>query len=302
MTRVQVLLSTYNGRRYLPELLASIFRQCEVTVEVLARDDGSTDGTWEFLEAQRRTTALTTHCGPHLGVVESFFWLLQHSSPDADYIALADQDDVWLPDKLARAISLLGSADSTIPAMYCSRLRLVDADLRMLALSKGAPRGPSFENSLVQNIAPGCTVVLNRAAHAELSRGFPEAATMHDWWIYQVVAGVGRVVYDDESRILYRQHPGNVVGAAHTWLGGVAVRVRRLLKRRLRPFRAAQLRELERIHGPRLPASARAALHRCLNAAHAPRERLRLAIGRDVVFQFAWQQMVFRCLVLLNRE
>jgi len=301
VTHVQVLLSTYNGRRYLPELLGSIFQQCDVSVEVLARDDGSTDGTWEFLEAQRQTAALTTYRGPHLGVVGSFFWLLRHSSPDADYIALADQDDVWLPDKLARAVALLHPADSTLPAMYCSRLTLVDADLRVLALSEGAPRGPSFENSLVQNIAPGCTMVLNRAALAELLRGFPEAATLHDWWIYQVIAGMGRVVYDDESRILYRQHSGNVVGKSHTWLGGMAVSARRLLKRRLQPFHSAQLRELERLHGPRLPASARAALHRCLNAAHAPRERLRLAMGRDVVFQFAWQQMVFRCLVLLNR-
>jgi glycosyltransferase involved in cell wall biosynthesis len=301
MPRVQVLLATYNGRNYLSELLDSVFVQDGVDVEVLARDDGSSDGTWEVLADYARRQALVAHAGSHLGVVPGYFWLLQHASPTADYIALADQDDVWLPDKLSRAIALLGAPDDATPAMYCSRLTLVRADLRVLARSEGAPRGPSFENSLVQNIAPGCTIVLNRAAHTELLRGLPRSAAMHDWWIYQVIAGLGRVVYDDESRILYRQHGDNVVGAAHTWLGGLAVRARRLFQRRLRPFRSTQLQELDRIHGPRLPAPARAALRRCLEAEHQPRERLQLAFGRGVVFQSAWQQMVFRCLVLLNR-
>jgi glycosyltransferase involved in cell wall biosynthesis len=301
MPRVQVLLATYNGRAYLPELLDSVFGQRGVDVEVLARDDGSDDGTWDLLADYASRRPLVARAGTHLGVVPGYFWLLERASPTADYIALADQDDVWLPDKLSRAIALLGAPHDTTPAMYCSRLTLVSADLRVLASSEGAPRGPSFENSLVQNIAPGCTIVLNRAAHTELLRGFPRSAAMHDWWIYQVIAGLGRVVYDDESRILYRQHRDNVVGAAHTWLGGVAVRARRLFQRRLRPFRTAQLHELERIHGSRLPAPARAALRRCLDAEHEPRERLQLAFGRDVVFQSAWQQMVFRCLVLLNR-
>ena len=301
MPRVQVLLATYNGRNYLPALLDSVFGQHGADVEVLARDDGSTDGTWELLADYARRRPLAPHAGGHLGVVSGYFWLLEHASPTADYIALADQDDVWLPDKLSRAIALLGAPDDTTPAMYCSRLTLVDADLRVLGYSEGAPRGPSFENSLVQNIATGCTIVLNRAAHTELLRGLPPIAAMHDWWIYQVIAGLGRVVYDEESRILYRQHRDNVVGAAHTWLGGLSVRARRLYQRRFRPFRSAQLRELERIHGPRLPAPARAALRRCLDAEHEPRERLQLAFGRDVVFQSAWQQMVFRCLVLLNR-
>ena len=301
MPRVQVLLATYNGRRYLPELLDSVFGQREVDVDVLARDDGSDDGTWELLADAASRRPLVAHAGSRLGVVPGYFWLLERASPSADYIALADQDDVWLPDKLSRAITLLGDPDDATPAMYCSRLTLVSADLRVLAPSDGAPRGPSFENSLVQNIAPGCTIVLNRAAHAELLRGLPTTAAMHDWWIYQVISGLGRVVYDDESRILYRQHRDNVVGAAHTWLGGVTIRARRLLQRRLRPFRSAQLRELERIHGPRLPAQSRAALRRCLDAEHEPRERLQLAFGRGVVFQSGWQQLVFRCLVLLNR-
>jgi glycosyltransferase involved in cell wall biosynthesis len=302
MPHVQVLLATYNGRTYLPELLDSVFGQRGVDVDVLARDDGSDDGTWDLLADYASRRPLVAHAGSHLGVVPGYFWLFERASPTADYIALADQDDVWLPDKLSRAIALLGAPHDTTPAMYCSRLTLVSADLRVLGCSEGAPRGPSFENSLVQNIAPGCTIVLNRAAHTELLRGLPRIAAMHDWWIYQVIAGLGRVVYDDESRILYRQHRDNVVGAAHTWLGGVTVRARRLFQRRLRPFRAAQLHELERIHGPRLPAPARAALRRCLDAEHQPRERLQLAFGRDVVFQSALQQMVFRCLVLLNRR
>jgi glycosyltransferase involved in cell wall biosynthesis len=298
---VQVLLSTYNGRRYLSELLASILRQREVAVEVLARDDGSTDGTWEFLEAQGQTVPLTAYRGSHLGVVASFFWLLQHSSPEADYIALADQDDVWLESKLARAVEVLRPRGTATPAMYCSRLTLVDPALTLLGHSEDAPRGPSFENSLVQNIANGCTIVLNQAARKVLGKGYPASAFMHDWWIYQVIAGLGTVVYDRESHILYRQHGGNAVGASHTTLGRVASRVWRGLRRGFRLFPPSQLEELQRIHGSDLDPARRLILQRYLDAHHAFGRRVRLATGSDLVFQHGWQQMMFRCLVLLNR-
>ena len=301
VTRVQVLLSTYNGERYLPELLDSLVRQNGVSVEVLARDDGSSDGTWDMLERHGTSLPLVRHRGEHLGVVGSYLWLLEHASPHVDYIALADQDDVWMEEKLRRATERLSVRGNDEPAIYCSRLTLVDERLRVLGHSKPAPRGPSFQNSLVENIATGCTIVLNQAARAIIDRGYPGVAFMHDWWIYQVIAGFGTVLYDDQSFILYRQHGANAVGDAHSRLGRFIARLRRAAHRGFRPFSAAQLKELERIHGRFLPRQHQAVLRRHLAARWSPAARARLALGQEVVFQTGWQQAVFRCLLLLNR-
>jgi glycosyltransferase involved in cell wall biosynthesis len=301
VTHVQVLLSTYNGARHLPELLASILRQQGVRVDVLARDDGSRDETWAILQAHECTSALRAYRGTHLGAVDSFFQLLQDASPRADYLALADQDDVWLDGKLARAVALLSGQPPGAPAMYCSRLMLTDDALMPIGYSEPAPRGPSFANSLVQNIATGCTIVLNRPACEALLRDIPHTAFMHDWWIYQVVAGLGSVVYDDQSFILYRQHGGNVIGAPGTALDRVVTRVRRGIRRGFRHVGASQLEELDRIHGSFLPPRHRDTLRRHLEARRSIRPRLELAFGSELVLQYGWQGVMCRCLLLLNR-
>ncbi len=301
MTSVQVLLATYNGRRYLPELLESVLAQEDVAVEVLARDDCSSDGTWELLQDVAATHRVVACQGPRLGPARSFFALLERSSAHADYLALADQDDVWHPVKLRRAVDLLTSVGADRAAMYCSRLTLAAEDLTPLGLSEAMPKGPSFENSLLQNIATGCTIVLNRAARSVLLRELPSTTFMHDWWFYQVVAGLGSVVYDDRSFILYRQHGANAVGGAATLARRLRVRAERLLRRRLRLFGPEQLQELLRIHGPALPPRRRALLERHLEGRRRLRARLRLALGRDVVLQRSWEQALVRCLILGNR-
>src|SRR5699024_5497942 len=103
--------------------------------------------------------------------------------------------------KIERAISFLEKEEDS-SAMYCSRLKIVDEQLRLLKYSLIPRRGVSFENSLIQNVATGCTMVLNQKAVQVLQKEFPKHAVMHDWWIYQVISAVGKVVYDKESYIL----------------------------------------------------------------------------------------------------
>ena len=296
---VQVLLSTYNGARHLRELLDSVLGQRGVSVEILVRDDGSTDDTLAVLDEYARGASIRVVRGANLGVVKSFFWLLAHASTTADVVALADQDDVWLPGKLARAAALLARLPAHTPGLYCSRLTLVDGALNVLGESSAPPRGPSFENSLVENIVTGCTAAINQAARAALARELPDAAHMHDWWMYQVIAGVGRVLVDGESHILYRQHGGNVVGAVPPGLAGIVARVRRVRRRRGWMLPPTQLRELRRIHGAALDPRRRRLLDRVAGA-RTPRARLALALAPGVVFQARWKALAFRGLVLVN--
>src|SRR3990170_7338184 len=210
---VQILLSTYNGTKYIIPLMESLLGQDYPHMEILVRDDGSNDGTVELLrEYAANHTNIKVVTGVNLGFARSFFKLLEISSPAADYIALCDQDDVWLRDKVSRAVEFLSRYPREIPALYYSRLAVVDENLKPLGYTKLPRKGLSFRNALVE--CPqglGCTILLNQKAR-QLLRTFPTRVYTHDWWIYLVVSGFGNIIYDKESRILYRQHDSNVFG------------------------------------------------------------------------------------------
>jgi glycosyltransferase involved in cell wall biosynthesis len=209
--QVVVLMSTYQGAPYVVEQLASILAQLPPDGRIVVRDDGSTDGTPDKVQALG-DARITLQRGSNIGFVRSFLTLLSEAPADADMVMLADQDDVWLPHKIARAWEHLAPLAGT-PALYCSRLQLVDAQLRPLGLSPLWQRRPSFENALTENIVTGCTAAMNPAALRLVRRcGDPQLIHFHDWWLYLVVAAFGKVVYDPEPGVHYRQHGGNVIG------------------------------------------------------------------------------------------
>jgi glycosyltransferase involved in cell wall biosynthesis len=214
-----ILLSTYNGAAYLPALLESIRAQTERDWVLLWRDDGSRDETAAILNEwgtanPERLKPLTQPAG-NLGVVGSFMALLRVAEAEGfAAAAFADQDDVWLPEKLAWALAMLHQERSETPALYCARQRLVDGALQEIGLSASLAGPAGFPASLTQNIATGNTVVLNRAAIRLIAPSAPPRESWHDWWCYLMVSAAGGTVLRDERPvILYRQHGGNVVGA-----------------------------------------------------------------------------------------
>ncbi len=226
--RVTILLSTFNGAAFLPEQLASFLEQTHRHWVLLWRDDGSTDGSVAIVEQFSQTGGagrclrLAAPAQP-LGACESFLTLLRAALPGLgprDAIAFADQDDVWLPEKLARGVAALAALSPERPALLCARQILVDAGLRRRGESPRLSRPPGFPAALTQNIATGCTIVLNGAAAALVAGSRAPGGTLHDWWCYLVVAGAGGVVQmDDTPLVLYRQHGGNAVGAPRSMLG-----------------------------------------------------------------------------------
>ena len=215
-TPIQILLSVYNGAKYLPEQQASLDAQQDAPEwSLLWRDDGSSDGSASLLRDHPRATELVDDT-PHLGPALSFLHLLAAAPGDAKAFAFCDQDDVWMPDKLARAWSWCSSQPSGYPALYFARQKLVDAVLRPIGLSPEVRRPPSFKNALAQNIATGCTIMMNAAARQlVLSAPSPPIGSMHDWWTYLLVSGAGGAICADPyPALLYRQHDNNAVGVA----------------------------------------------------------------------------------------
>ena len=135
-TRVQVVLSTFNGQRFLQDQIESILNQDYTEVDLLIRDDGSTDETPHILERYKILKNVQISQGHNVGVVKSFFKLLDASSLDAEYIAFCDQDDVWGKDKVSRAIGILKKHGDNTPVMYCSRVTLADENLKILGYSQ----------------------------------------------------------------------------------------------------------------------------------------------------------------------
>ncbi len=214
---MNILLSTYNGEQFLRAQLESFSAQSYGNWILYWRDDGSTDGTVGMIRSYAEGLAPgrcveSPSSGPHIGASESFLILLREST-DADAIAFADQDDVWLPEKLQHAVAYITESGAR-PMLYCARQFLVDANLRGHKLSLMHPLTPGFPACLTQNIATGNTLVMNRAAAALVAGMTPPYHTVHDWWSYIVVSSCGgRIVFDGRPQVLYRLHPHNLIGS-----------------------------------------------------------------------------------------
>lgn len=215
--KVLVLLSTYNGQRFLVEQLESLRHQKEIEVFCLARDDGSTDRTVEILDEYASVwERLTVIKGENLGCGASFTELLKAAGPyvnQVDYLAFCDQDDVWFEGKLTAAVSALETMPADQPSLYCSNLTLVDENLKMIANMYPEPVAELTKgNALVERFGTGCTMVFNKKAREMYLSHLPSVPILHDRWIYLICLFFGNVHYDHTPRILYRQHEKNAIG------------------------------------------------------------------------------------------
>jgi len=228
---ITILLSTYNGEKFLREQLDSFKTQTLTDWRVLWRDDGSTDSTVAIMRAFTAEMGPgrcveSAGSGPHYGAAPSFLRLLAEAAGEP-IVAFADQDDVWLPDKLLRAVGRINEAGGT-PALYCAQQFLVDEHLRGHRLSARHVNPPGFPACLTQNIANGNTLVMNREAAALVTAIPSPEGTVHDWWSYIVVSACGgQVFFDAQPQVLYRLHKRNLIGRARPLPGRALAAMRR---------------------------------------------------------------------------
>lgn len=203
--RVAVLLSTHNGAAFLEAQIDSILGQTWPSLQLLIRDSGSTDGTWNLIEKWRRDPRVLALRGPNIGAKTSFLAMLGLVDIETEFVSFANQDGVWHPEKIARAVWALIDAPETKPALYCSRGWIARHDTGAIHTTPLWPRPPSFGNALVENIAIGGSILLNRPAASLLRNGgTPEGAASHDWWSYLVVSAFGSVIFDPRPALRIR--------------------------------------------------------------------------------------------------
>ncbi|MBO4329517.1 MAG: glycosyltransferase [Rhodocyclaceae bacterium] len=231
---VAILLCSFQGERWLPEQLESLRAQTHGDWTLTVSDDGSTDATAQIVRdfAARVPQPVRLTQGPQRGHAANFLALtasLAHAAP-APYYAWCDQDDVWYPDHLARALDALRAQDAARPALYCSRTRWVSEDGQTMGLSPDWQRPAGFRHALAQCLAGGNTMVFNEAARQLLLRTGAAEVSSHDWWLYLLVTGCGgQLVFDRTPGLDYRQHPHNLMGHNRGWRAQWA-RARKLLQ------------------------------------------------------------------------
>jgi glycosyltransferase involved in cell wall biosynthesis len=214
---VAILLCTFNGEDFLHEQLESIEKQTHKNWVIHASDDGSNDNTLRILKAHQAslgTDKLKIYEGPRNGFAKNFLSLIKNKTIQGNYFAFSDQDDVWNSTKLEKSISSLQAINSSSPSLYCSRVRLIDADKRIVGMSPLRSKPPSFKNALVQSLAGANTMLINIPARALLA-ATPDTTEIvaHDWLTYLLVtAAGGTVVYDQTPSLDYRQHDNNLIG------------------------------------------------------------------------------------------
>jgi glycosyltransferase involved in cell wall biosynthesis len=220
---VHILLATYQGQMHLGAQLESIAKQTHANWTLLISDDGSTDNTLAISQhfatvSRQRVTLLQ---GPRKGSTFNFFHLLKsiQNTSRNDLFAFCDQDDVWLPCKLAAALENYQQVDVLgRPYLYCGRPQVVNATLSPMYLPAIPKRPLVFANAIAQSIASGNTMLFNRDLLEILRLISPAHSVWHDWSAYQVVTGCGgHIFYDQKPYLLYRQHNRNVVGAGNNW-------------------------------------------------------------------------------------
>lgn len=220
-----VVMSTYNGEKYIKDQIESIFSQEGVNVFLFVRDDGSTDRTLEILETYNNERIKIIR-GENIGAKDSFLEALS-IAPLASYYAFSDQDDVWDSDKLSVAVGKLKESNAEIPSLYCGRTRQVYEKNR-------GKQGTSSKEKMVRPflfgepiMTPGCTMVFNRSLKGLLDRYHPRVFAMHDAWLRDLCLAVdGKIIYDNIPHMTYRQHENNVVGGKRSFFTSVKRTIR----------------------------------------------------------------------------
>ncbi|MCP9805807.1 glycosyltransferase family 2 protein [Cyanobium sp. T1B-Tous] len=219
---IEVVLPTYNGVSYLEAQITSIYNQTLRPERVLLRDDGSSDGTPALISQLQQRYGTWLQMLPadgNLGCTANVNRLLQATT--APYVALADQDDLWLPHKLEQSLALMQQLEvrkgSATPLLVHSDLELVDQvgkpmGCRYLQRQRLDPQRTQPADLAFTNVVTGCTTLLNRAL-IQKALPIPTEALMHDWWLALVASAFGKIALLQSPGVLYRQHGGNVLGA-----------------------------------------------------------------------------------------
>lgn len=299
-----VLLSTYNGEKYLCEQLDSLIAQKNVDLKILVRDDGSSDNTREILEKYYNAypDKIIINFAENIGCTGSFFALMKLAVKkygDYEYFAFSDQDDVWLPDKLYSAALALDAIDGITKLYYCSHT-LVDETLTPIKSTPVVAKG-TLEESFILQPCIGCTMVFSKDLLVKASNVDSLKINIHDAWVYKLCLSLsGNVIHDSTPHILYRQHTSNTIGGAQGFT--------KKWKRRINDYflnskhnRSNQARLILQSFQSEIPTSKKSTLSDMSNYHRSIRKKLKIIFDKDYSSYYRLHNIMFKICILFGK-
>ena len=297
---VCVIMSSYNGEKYIRDQIDSILRQKDVDIQLFIRDDGSNDGTKKIISEYLSERVILRE-GENVGAKSSFI-LATIEAPEADFYAFSDQDDIWDEDKLSSAIEKISQhIHETDCILYCGKTRLVDSELRVLG--EGRSYSETSRQFLCGEVqaAAGCTMVFTSKIKKMIEKHKPVVYPMHDAWVSNLCLALGgTIIYDNVPHISYRQHENNAVGGSRGALASVQRRIR-FYQKMGKKYHTRMYKELAEAYQSDMPKENQ---ERCGNVCSYDKSiRNKVRLLRDRKFWHGrrrWKAEIF-VLILLNQ-
>lgn len=216
MKTVTVVMSSYNGAKFIKRQIESIYRQKGVNVNCFVRDDGSSDDTLYILsELQKKYVNLSFVSGENVGWERSFFLALR-LAPHADYYAFADQDDVWFDTKIINGINqIVEYAEDEVAMYHCNKVSVTEDFSPLSHQIKRLAYPLNKQNAVIQEYAQGCSIIFNNAAKKLIIKREPKETVAHDFWAGLICFLFGHVVYDDNPYFYHVSYGHNASGEGH---------------------------------------------------------------------------------------
>lgn len=303
MYKVAVLMSTYNGEKYITKQIDSILAQNNVAITLFIRDDGSSDSTVGIMQTYLKDNSnIKLDIAKNIGVGNSFMQLIYDVGDEFDYYAFADQDDVWLSEKLIKAIVKIEPYN--IPTLYVSNQILVDSKLQKIGMRFDSDPDVTYKQTMCQNKATGCTMVWNKQLHKMLSEKKRRPAKellnrrIHDVWVSMVAGVIGKVIYDSNGYILYRQHTNNVVGVRKTNI--INQWIKKLGDKNRRNGRSLLCKEIIRNYQDVLDGETRSVMQLYANYNNSLKNKYRLITQGNITQYTGESQFGFALKVMLG--
>jgi len=217
--KIAIILGFYEGYEFINKQLQSIFDQTHKNFIIFVSDDNSKNSfSIEKLNISERNQKKIRvgFRNKNIGYAKNFLNALVSINDYFDYYAFSDQDDIWYPEKLEKAIKSLEEYPDNQANLYGSRTELIgESEEIKLGKSIEFKKSPSFQNALTQNIFGGNTMVFNRSAFDLIClSNINQKIIAHDWWCYQIISGAGgNIFYDKNIYLKYRQHNNNLIGS-----------------------------------------------------------------------------------------
>lgn len=299
-TRVQILLSTYNGEKYLEEQLDSILNQKgDFSLKILVRDDGSKDGTLEILEKYSQKMEMQIIRGENIGVNKSLKELFMNCDTNCDYFSISDQDDVWLENKIQTAIESLSKNKNKLK-MFASRSLVTDINMNVIGKTQDPGNRVSYYNAMVQNVCPGHTQVFNKDVILKLKQNYSENIFVIDWWIYLLVSSMGEITFDRRCFVKHRQHGLNSAGYELNFWKKMKKRINFLNKYKKSPV-SEQLKSFFEIYKDQMKKEYRIETENFFNSQKNIFFRIKYILFSKVFRYGRFENLIFKLLYVLGK-